>query len=215
MWGNYGDGHKGVCLKFRATTGAGGFPFLKLRQIVAWGAGPAGTSSSLGDVPHPFIKIKYVNKFVEVDFFHSIGRLGVEALRKDWYADESGNVSPRANEIFLNEDEWHKRYWKTFESTITTKLEDWQHEGEDRLILHSMLRDVDDPVDRKLVYDISDLAGIIFGINTPMDDRMNIVRVISEKCKAIGRKDFEFAQAYYSAETGKIETHVLNLLTVA
>ena len=132
------------------------------------------------------MKIKYVNKFVEVDFFHSIGRLGVEALRKDWYADESGNVSPRANEIFLNEDEWHKRYWKTFESTITTKLEDWQHEGEDRLILHSMLRDVDDPVDRKLVYDISDLAGIIFGINTPMDDRMNIVRVISEKCKAIG-----------------------------
>jgi hypothetical protein len=214
MWGNYGDSHKGVCLKFRATTSADGSAFLKLRRIVAWHSGPAGPSTSLGDAPHPFMKIRYVDKLVEVDFFHSIGRVLLGPLRKDWYADENGNVSACADAIFSNEDEWRKRYWQTFELTITSKLKDWEHEGEYRLILPSLLGGFDDPANRKLVYDFSGLAGVIFGINTPMDDRMNIVRIISEKCKAIGRTEFEFSQAYYSAEKGKIETHVLNLLSV-
>ena len=81
-----------------------------------------------GEVAHPFMKINYVSKLAEVDFFRSIGQILIGALKKDWYADESGNVSPCAEEIFSNEDEWRKRYWRTFELTITTKLKDWEHE---------------------------------------------------------------------------------------
>ena len=88
--------------------------------------------SSYGEVLHPFQKIRYVDKFAEVDFFRSIGRMTVPALQKDRYSDESGNISPCANAIFSNEAEWQKMYWQTFESTITTKLQDWQHENEYR-----------------------------------------------------------------------------------
>lgn len=147
MWGNYGDSHKGVCLKFRAIDNVSGVPSLKLRRIVGWHA--PGTSKSYAEVPHPFLKVNYVSKFVEVDFFRSIGRMTVPALQKDWYSDDDGNISPCADEIFLNEGGWRKKYWETFDSTITTKLRDWQHENEYRLVLHPVLGGFDNPIDRK------------------------------------------------------------------
>ena len=64
------------------------------------------------------------------------------------------------------------------------------------MILYSLLNGFQDPADRKLAYDWSDLVGIIFGINTSMDHRANIVRIVSEKCQKTGRTEFEFSQAY-------------------
>ncbi len=179
---------------------------------MGWSFGPRGTVRNYGEPLHKFKKINYVERFVEIDFFRSMGGIQTGALHKDWYRDEKGNVSSYADEIFSNEGEWRSRYWEAFEATVTTKFCDWGHEDEYRLILHDTLRALKDPADCKLVYDFSDLAGIVFGINTTLDDRMNVAKVILAKCKAVGRTDFEFAQAYYSGQTGKIETHPLNLL---
>lgn len=212
MWGNYGDSHKGVCLKFRTVNDARGAPSLLLRRIVGWSGGPAGSSPLMGEVSHPFLEVKYQRKFVEIDFFRSIGRMTVRALQKDWYSDEGGSVSSCASEIFWDETEWRKKYWDSFQSAITTKLEDWRHENEYRLLLYSALGGFEKIEDRKLTYNFSDLAGITFGINTPLDDRVGIMKVVSEKCLAAGRTEFEFGQAYYSARSGRIETHVFNPL---
>lgn len=183
-----------------------------MKRIVGWSFGPGGTVRNYGETLNKFMKINYVEKFVTIDFFRSMGRMQTGALHKDWYRDENGNVSSCADEIFSNEAEWRRRYWEVFEATVTTKFRDWDHEDEYRLILNDFLGGLNDPADRKLVYDLADLAGVVFGINTTLNDRMNVARVILAKCKAAGRADFEFAQAYYSAQTGKIEMHALNLL---
>jgi hypothetical protein len=212
MWGNYGDGHKGVCLKFRSVQNSASVSCLKLRRIVGWSGGPQGMSSIYGEVDHPFERVNYTNKFVEIDFFRSIGHLPMQALMKDWYSDQNGNVSPCADAMMSNETEWRKQYWANFQTMITTKLEDWRHESEYRVILQSSLGGFEKEEDRKLTYRFSDLEGIIFGMNTPMDERLKIINIILEKCKKETRDKFEFHQAYYSPVTGKIETHPLNLL---
>jgi hypothetical protein len=38
------------------------------------------------------------------------------------------------------------------------------------------------------------------------------MRIIGAKCRNAGRSDFEFHQAYYSRQTGQIETAQLPLL---
>lgn len=61
-------------------------------------------------------------------------------------------------------------------------------------------------------YKFSDLAGIIFGINTPEEDKLAIIRVIQEKCAEENREEFEFHQAYYAKQTGKIDAVLLSLI---
>lgn len=65
---------------------------------------------------------------------------------------------------------------------------------------------------RKLKYRFEDLNGIIFGMNTPQEEKHKIIQVIEKKCKATGRNDFTFYQAYYSKRTGTIEKYPMNLL---
>jgi len=68
---------------------------------------------------------------------------------------------------------------------------------------------------RKLKYRFSDLKGIIFGIDTPEEDKLAIIGVIDERCRKENRKEFEFYQAHYSKHTGKIEALPLNLIKLS
>ncbi|WP_148272527.1 hypothetical protein [Leptospirillum ferrooxidans] len=68
--------------------------------------------------------------------------------------------------------------------------------------------------DRKLTYRFADLEGIIFGIRTPLEDKVRIFNIIATKYKEHGRGSFEFSQAAYSGHSGKIEIRRLDLLRV-
>lgn len=214
MWGNYGDGHKGVCLKFRSSKDANASPCLKLHLVTGWSGGPRGTQKIYGDAKHEFLKMKYIDRFVEIDFFRSIGRITMPALNADWYRGAAGEKSSCADDFFLREEEWRKAYWNRFQAMTSAKLKDWEHEGEYRLVLHSVLEGFEDAVDRKLVYDFSDLEGIVFGIKTPLEDKKRIVDIIRQKCIESGRTAFDFGQAFYSVENGKIQIAKQNLLNL-
>ncbi|MDD2875882.1 MAG: DUF2971 domain-containing protein [Acidiphilium sp.] len=203
MWGNYGDGHKGACLKFSNKL-SNGQPGLKMNRITGWGSNGQETIKHYGEVFHDFLKINYVDRFAEIDFFRSIGRISVMALNADWYNGQDGKRSSCSDSTFRNIEEGRLEYWKRFQSILATKLSDWQHENEYRLVLYSSLGGFEDPSDRKLTYQFSDLTGIIFGIKTPVLEKKRIVDIIRRKCVETGRQDFEFFQAYYSAENGKI-----------
>lgn len=92
-----------------------------------------------------------------------------------------------------------------FHNAVTTKLKDWQHEQEYRATLQIDM-DLTDRAARKLQYRFEDLQGIIFGIKTPLQVKIEIARIVQEKCKETGREDFELHQAYYSRLTGRIAT---------
>jgi hypothetical protein len=212
MWGNYGNGHKGVCLKFRAEEKVGQPPMLKMRGVVGTYAGPTGQGPTYGDISLPFQKMNYVDKLAEIDFFRSIGRVTVVALKSEWYSDSEGRISICADHVFAKTNDWHQRYWAAFREMTATKLRDWQHEDEYRLMLTSGLGTFQEAKDRKLVYGFTNLEGIIFGIRTPLEDKVRIVNIIDRKCAEQGRRSFEFSQAIYNAQSGKIEPRKLDLL---
>lgn len=112
--------------------------------------------------------------------------------------------------MFNDESAWRARYWKTFDQSITRKLDAWRHENEQRLILTGS--DYSDPASRVTHYQFNDLVGIIFGIKTPIESKIAISEIIEEKCRAASRTDFKFFQAYYHRERGLIEHQELGLL---
>ena len=85
------------------------------------------------------------------------------------------------------------------------KLEAWSYEQEYRLVLTSSIFDFSEKQKRKPKYDFRDLDGIIFGIETPVEHKLDIVKIVEDKCRLYNRTDFNFYQAYYSRRKGTIE----------
>jgi hypothetical protein len=96
--------------------------------------------------------------------------------------------------------------------TIRGKLKDWYYEREHRLLLSGMFHNFTSDDSRTLKYKFKDLEGIIFGIKTPSDAKLEIFKIIEEKCRSTGRTDFKFYQAFYARATGTIELAELKLL---
>lgn len=207
VWGNYGDNHTAACLIFNATDGSSS-PSLKLERIAGFGSG----GPIVHYVPHPFHEVVYENKHLPVDFFRSLGRLPIPILSRDWYTDRNGQQSNCAADIFDDEDAFRTRYWDTFYHGVTRKLEAWHYEQEYRLILVGMMLDFTDSASRVTRYDFKDLAGIIFGIKTPTEKKIEICRIIEGKCRAANRTDFKFYQAYYAQDKGYIDHREMKLL---
>lgn len=200
IWGSYGDNHTAACLKFRVSE-VGGKPALRVRR-------PNGMTRDgliFNVVPQEFHEITYESQHLPVDFFRSLGRFPIPVLRQHWYSDAAGNRSPCGDEIFRGDDEWRMRYWNAFYHGITRKLKDWSYEEEYRLILDNMFWDFREVSSRKLSYQFADLEAVIFGIKTPMKAKLETCKTIEGKCRAEGRKDFRFYQAYYARSTGTIE----------
>lgn len=210
VWGSYGNKHEGVCLKFK-TIQANGGATLKLRTPNTW-------SSSRGvgysDVPHQLREVVYKAEYPTIDFFRSLGSLSLRTLNTHWYSD-GGAHSEIIKSGMEYDDQWRSEYFSNFLKALTTKLADWKYEQEHRIVLHSDLADYENPEERKLRYDFNDLDGIIFGIKTPLEDKLEIIKVIETKCKEHARTDFKFYQAYYSRQLARIEYAELSLLKFA
>lgn len=205
IWGHYGDRHRGVCLKFKPRS-LNGKPIIKLKGVESQSA------RSRKEVSFQFHKVTYSKDYPQIDFFRSLGRLPIPALQSFWYKNEFGEESICSDEIFRNEDRWRKKYWEDFYGGITTKLNDWSYEDEYRLILSEVATDFTLEEHRKYQYSLDDLDGIIFGINTPIEDKMRIFKIIEDKCRKNGRDRFKFYQAFYSRGESQISIFEMNLL---
>lgn len=208
IWGHYGNNHKGVCLKFKTKENKKNL-VLNLETEYGYSSGPI-----IGMRPHKFKKIKYHNKHIEIDFFRSIGRLRKFELNKLWYSDSEGNVSVCGKYFNENEEEWFNSYWDNFNNSLEIKLKEWKYEKEYRLILQGDFIDYTNKESRKLKYDFNDLEGITFGIKTNNSDKLQIIKIIEQKCQEHNRKDFDLFQAYYSKESGQIESFKLKVLNL-
>lgn len=206
VWGHYGDNHSGVCLIFNIDS-VDDKEVLKLKGITGYGA----EGKTYGFTNYVFHPIDYKSGFGSIDFFRMIGRIPVSKLQSMWYTlDES--VSKCAGEIFADENSWRNKYWDDFYKGVLVKSKDWSYENEYRLILSSPLDDFSDPKDRTLSYSFSSLKGIIFGINTKIEHKLEIMRIIENKCNENDRSDFKFYQARYSSEDKCILSDELSLI---
>jgi hypothetical protein len=207
VWGHYADRHRGVCLSFKAAID-NDRAFINLQGINGWST----TGPMYGRIAHTFYEIDYEKKYVEVDFFRSLGCLSTPALTKFWYANEDGTRSSCLDDVFGSHQQWNEQYWANFYKAITTKLSDWNYEKEYRLILNSFLLDLGQPARRTLKYDFNDLEAITFGIETRIEDKIKIMQIIESKCRSHKRKHFKFYQAYYSREKGRIDRAELPMI---
>jgi hypothetical protein len=153
IWGTYGDGHKGVCLRFK-TSMLNGVQTLTLNRV--HGVGIDGPIRA--EVPTPFQKVRYSREHSSIDFFASLGGLPQEVLSKYWYTNARGERSASTVAMHANIDEWRQDYWRNFTARTTQKLDDWDYEKEHRLVTYSLITDLSPPEARKAIYRFDDLG---------------------------------------------------------
>jgi Protein of unknown function (DUF2971) len=213
MWGTYGDSHTGVCLKFKTAADGEGQPALNLNGITGWRGGTGMAPEPIRSFhPRSFYKVNYSESYPEIDFFNSLGRLPIPLLNAVWYTDAGGERSTCNSVRSLDTDTWRQKYWEAFQSGAICKTSEWAHEQEYRLLLWSNLNDFKDKPSRKLQYKFSDLSGIIFGAKTATEDKLKIMKIVEEKCRAEKRSEFEFHQAQYSRKDRSFKIAPLNLI---
>ena len=208
VWGHYANGHKDVCLKFRARP-SNGHDCLSLHIPNAENSD--GVMWNIAAVP--FKPVSYSPTLVRLNFFTAMGNLPRPILNKVWRSSRMGVLSPIEREVHGDEDKWRTGYWQDIEGSITTKLKDWEYEREYRLTFWSGINDITEPSMRCMKYDFNDLEGIVFGIKTSEADKRRIVQLVRSKCREAGRKDFEFLQAYRSPDGKGISTFPLSVLS--
>lgn len=206
VWGHYGDNHTGACLIFNADV-VDEQSFLKLKGRNGYSS--SGPTYGFGN--HMFYPINYVEGYGQIDFFRMLGRLPISKLNSMWYSMD-GVMSRCADHITSDEQKWRDQYWKNFYRDITIKSKDWAYENEHRLILSSSFDSFADAKDRSLTYDFKSLKGIIFGIKTKTEDKLEIIKIIESKCRENKRDDFKFYQARYSPQDKCIVHSELTLL---
>lgn len=214
LWGHYGSSHTGVCLQFKTAQVAEGKCGLRLDPVSSWSSSKDGKSSKRRHSRViPFEKVSYDAKFPSIDFFRSLGRLPWPVIL-EWFSDGSNNYSACWKEAYSDEESWRRAYWRMFSKGTTVKMKEWSHELEHRLILSSSVGDLDEVEDRILHYGFADLAGIVFGIKTPLEAKLKILKIIERKCDENRLYDVKFFQAEYAHHSGSIEIHPMRLIKV-
>ncbi|WP_444893460.1 hypothetical protein ACJJIE_02685 [Microbulbifer sp. TRSA001] len=206
IWGSYANNHTGACLIFN-TEEENECSYLRLTCKSGMNA---NSKPSYGLTRFNFFSIDYTEGFGEIDFFRMLGRLPIPKLNSTWYSLD-GKMSSCADDMATSEDKWRKEYWDRFYRSITKKTEDWKFENEHRLILSGQ-SDYSSKEDRTLKYEFKSLKGIIFGIKTPIERKIEVIRIIEKKCKENNRNDFKFYQAHYCPTKGNITHTELSLI---
>jgi hypothetical protein len=80
MWGSYGDGHRGVCLKFAEGPTGSGQQSVHLYRATGWSGDKNGIVPHYTYAPHPFEEVRYTHEFPQMNFFSSIGTLSMPRL---------------------------------------------------------------------------------------------------------------------------------------
>ncbi len=202
IWGTYGDYHKGICLKYRVPTDEEGNKKMNLNMV--GGMGEKGFIRCQRDIR--FYKVNYGQDFVGIDFFHALGKLTAPCVEKHWLTGQDGRRTNRA--IDYSKEEWRRRYWEDYVNSITMKSVDWQCEREHRLMFVDGVSSYSDKELRYAYYDFNCLEGIIFGIRTPISEKVKVISIVESLCKKHNRDSFNFYQAVYSPKSKAVE-HLL------
>ena len=154
--------------------------------------------------PHPLevLPITYKNEVIERNFFTTFGRLTYKQIQF-WLTGKNGEISKQIG-FFSgdNVDSWREKYWQDYIEKFHRKNTAWEHEHEYRILLHDTFYQYAQKENRLLQYDPTSLSGVIFGINTSIDDKFKLMQAI----KLVGDKfkDVKFFQSEYEEDTQEI-----------
>lgn len=186
MWGNYAEDHRGICFVYETTN-------LDGREYINF------ASKSLAVEP-----IKYDEQIIEKNFFDVLNHLSF-LQAEDWLTGLDGVKSckllPLADASEYDDDYREKFY---------RKIGAWRHEREYRIFLPDKFYSYADKFTRNLNYDLKTLTGIIFGLRTTLDDKIELIKKLVRLRKSLS--DFEFFQTEFDDDTQAISIREKNLL---
>jgi hypothetical protein len=195
MWATYADEHRGAALMFRAdrqTDGSWG------KMNVKESAAPTDSESNSGEIAAQLYAVDYESPPPEVDFFRFLGTLPLPKLESAWHSTSDGRTSQMIGEIVDDLDAWRDNLWNHFRSMSTRKLNKWEHEQEIRMVLPDLLESKGSH--RKVTYDMSQLEGIVFGLRTSLEDRFEVMKIISENNQDGDFSPVEFYEMIYDGK---------------
>lgn len=186
MWGNYADNHRGICFVYDTENFDG-------REVMNFDAKTFEVEP-----------VKYTARVIEKNFFATLQHLRF-LNAEDWLTG-AGGVKSKMLTAEAGAD-----YYEDYREKFYHKLTDWAYEREYRIFLSDRFYSYGDKFTRQLKYDSDELCGIIFGIRTTLDDKLQLIQRLERLRKSM--RDFEFYQAEYDDETQLISVRKKFLLT--
>lgn len=194
MWSHYADEHRGICMIFNVTCENNLYKFNLF------------LNDKKEPLLSPFGAIKYKEKKTDINIFTNNYLTTFEKFYKDWfYHPKTNKKSKYAPNRSLHDNDTMLQLGSTFLESFFVKSKEWEYEKEYRMYTINKNSNK-----QNIRYDFSSLNGIIFGIKTPLKDKLKIIDIIKEKCKKENRKNFNFYQAYYNADENKIDTYLID-----
>ena len=207
MWSHYADSHKGICLIFN-TYIQNELPTINLRL-----------NNSNKYTINSFYPVRYGLYNKTVNFFKNIHSTTQSVYRNFWYIDffnkNKSNKSKYYHEDVYDiyddksikeynlNNKYLTRYLKNMQS-ILFKLKDWKDEREYRLVSHDFANNITSNNGEIYKYNFNSLNGIIFGTNTPFEEKISIINIIKNKCIKENRKNFNFYEMQIDETSGKL-----------
>lgn len=215
IWASYGENHKGVCLiyesKINKKTDCLSFHNLPSNFVKAYNYGKPKDQVFLSTpIQLPLTKVNYKPTLLKSNFFTSIFTERKEWVLSYWHTSSAAETSKYANRPSSDLSKQLSDYKKQYELSITTKTTHWENEDESRVILNGYNWS---PSERQLKFSFSELKGLVFGINTPDEIKIKIIKKIETHCIKHQRSDFKFYQAQFDDAYHEIEHKPLNHIT--
>lgn len=215
MWSHYADGHKSICLIFN-TTEYKNLPSILLSEY----------SSDIYNYHHLY-QVKYQPYNQHINFFSNIHHTIMSIYRDYWYIDsyliKEGDKSKfyhdyvydiydkKSIKAYDKNNPFLNRYFEETKLQILFKLNHWKDEREYRLILHDYMKHISEIKGEVYKYKFESLKGIIFGSNTPFNERNQILNIIKNKCIKENRTDFKFYEMQIDETNGELKQVELNI----
>ena len=186
MWGNYADNHCGICFVYETEHVDG-------HEFINFAARPLEVEP-----------IKYGAQIIERNFFDALKHL-IFLQAEDWLTGADGVKSCK-----LADQDAPDEYDDAYREKFHRKLPAWRHEQEYRIFLPDKFHRYGDKFSRRLKYDPHELTGIVFGLRTSLDDKLELIQRLIRLRKSVS--DFEFFQAEFDDETQSISVREKFLL---
>lgn len=214
IWGSYGDNHRGMCLVFK-TKNFRGSDCLKLHQLpfsfvknYNYGL-PKDKWHLTMPIQLPLMQVKYRSEYTKPNFFTSLLTEHKDWAMSYWYSSGDNQVSACAAWMSKNPSEVFPKYRQQFQQSLSTKTAHWENETESRIVLSGEILKQEDRIAK---FSFSELEGLIFGIKTPDDIKVKIIRKIAKHCRENRRSDFKFYQAHFSENYSEIKYYELTYI---
>ena len=194
MWGNYACNHKGVCLIYSAKNNGNDYciPIQAGLMTTSMGQGINFTNEHVSPV-------EYTDNKIKRNFFESLGGLTYEWI-SSWLVSYNGIKSRFLN--VYHDQNWRETYWNDYLKAYFTKMTVWDYEQEYRLRITGAFFE-DSESSKFIPYSRECLTGVIFGINTSLEDKYRILKTIKEA--GYDLKGFDIRDAIYDETARKIE----------